>query len=430
MQQCSAVAGKTMNDVFNGIWERIIPYDARLLNIGKGGTGAAGGVFPPVESVIAGSVSGSPKPPGRRRGSVVHGGDMTSFNAGMNAAAAEQRDRNSGIRSTVAKPIGLNMMNSSLVDVNSLWLSPAQLQLEKVMSGLIRIDNVFQHVQHVASVSSTGLKELRRTNDSMSVKYHHLSEWSEKETMRKSGMTDFNCQFNSNLKDPREGGNQTDVTWLQRVPQVNNTSTGNEKIVTPMNTRYRDLEDNVMSGVRHMTTHDDSSGGSGKKNTMRITTKGNGEAVFGGDTRLARQRGVSVGEELEGMLEEEEVLGGAEGGMIDRVAKASEIMHSPTASSTGTGETRSPNKPRFPNSTNRGRTFGGSSSPWNKAKNVVRSFGGGGGGRDRSQSPQPSGGGANRGARMATQISNEAKRGKTLAAVSPKVDMPSPNYRR
>ena len=475
LQKISTVAHTVMHNVFSGIWERIVPYPGQNASLGGNAgadsagnihVGVPGGIFPPVGvgvgvgggvrggggvgvGVGVGGVSSgtaspiqqlnsklnSPKPMPRRRGSII-------YESGTNLAGApaqhhqSQHQPPSHAQRRKSSVIPLSMMTASIVDVSSLWLSPTQVQLEKVVSGLQRVDNIFQHVQHVASTSTSHLKDVQEHHEQLLSKYRILSEWSQKETLRKSGLKDFGAQYNNTLLEPRVNMCQTDVTWLQRVPQVKNTHTGNEKIIVPMVTRFDELQKDVRAGVRHMhdanahhtfVDSDNTSSARGhqknanERKPIRITTKGNGVAEGGGDMTLLGGRKHMSPDQLVGAEDGEDEAFSYNDRDIDSIVKAAA---SPTSirDKGAAGQSKSPVKPTKP----RGRAM----QSWTKAKTIASAFGKSGGGRGgRSNSPTQFvdrggvAGGGGRGARVATNYARDKK------SVNQNESIPYPNYK-
>ena len=136
-------------------------------------------------------------------------------------------------------------------NVSNLWLSPQQTSLEGVMEGVDRVDRILKNLQHVTAITKGEYRSLQKNHRTLKDKHDHLTEWSEKETIRKSGMKEFECQFNSNLREPRDTSVQSDVTWLSRIPQMRDNSADQdkpEKVVFPMTAKVDDKM--MMSDIR------------------------------------------------------------------------------------------------------------------------------------------------------------------------------------
>ena len=272
---------------------------------------------------------------------------------------------------------------TNFVDVSSMWLSPTQLQLDHVMSGLSRVDTVFQHVQHLASSNGSSLKEITKLHDILLKKYGHLSEWSQKETLRKSGLTNFGSQYNSELTDPRPNGCQTDVTWLTRVPQVHSSASANEKTLVPRITKFGDLENNVKAGVRHM--HDANSstvgnhaeggvGGRGEERgssvaPIRITTKGDGKAMMNANANLR-----NFAKMRETNREREDLSEGEENGNVGESRDIDKIVANSTTG-VGSGSVSNANEssvsPKRPDGLTKSRGRTDAATMWRKGKTVA-----------------------------------------------------------
>ena len=143
--------------------------------------------------------------------------EMNSASAAgtLKEAEIDQRHHHSALA------LGGSLFNAN---VSNLWLSPQQMSLEGVMEGVDRVDGILKNLQHVTAITKGEYRSLQKHHKALKDKHDHLEERSEKEIIRKSGMKEFECQFNSNLRDPKDSSVQSDVTWLSRVPQMRETS--------------------------------------------------------------------------------------------------------------------------------------------------------------------------------------------------------------
>ena len=170
-----------------------------------------------------------------------------------------------------ALALGGSLFNAN---VSNLWLSPQQTSLEGVMEGVDRVDGILKNLQHVTAITKGEFRSLQKHHKALKDKHDHLEEWSEKEIIRKSGMKEFECQFNSNLRDPKDSSVQSDVTWLSRVPQMREASDQPSKPEKVMYAMKAKLDDGMlMNDMRRRGAGAGAASGTNQARQDRDSTK-------------------------------------------------------------------------------------------------------------------------------------------------------------
>ena len=198
LQKVTTVAHRTMHNVFTSVWHN---------------------------SQGESSSDGGDHGGGNDDGGDDEGENYDSFDKALGRATkktVKDGTKEAGRRRTRIATVDQQLqLSSNLSDVGSMWLSPQQLHLEAVLKGVERIDEVWDSVTRTFNAKSSELLKANERHAVLVKRHTVLEKWAEEETVRVTGRMDFGSQFNSYLREPQEVGAMTEVSWLQRVPQMN-----------------------------------------------------------------------------------------------------------------------------------------------------------------------------------------------------------------